>query len=730
MHKLRYILIIINLFIFCNLYTVNRIDDLSFTNADIKEVLKTLSEVFEITIVPDKDVEGSVTRYFKGTNLSETLILLLEPLGYSYETKENIYFVKKKSPFKVVYNKENKQFLINSNNGSFFEIIDKISLESKETIIFEGDKNDRVSIHIFEKDLSESLNLISSAINYTVKKESNIYYVKKKVEDVNIYDNSTNKDLKKIIIKGAEDKIEIKVYNQPSKDIVLALFNKFQKEIGLFSTNSNIIQVLDISNVTFDNLLDIILSFSNQSFTKDNNKYFIYNSQAQTQSGKYLTIGTYKLKNMNQKNFQNLVPSQMVSPSSYRIDAETNIISVWGSPFEVTNYIEVIKKIDTGRGNFLLRVFKLKFIDVKNIKKYLPIKYQNIELSIIEELNIFSSVLGDDDYEELKNYLEKMDIPNKEYRYKFKYLKPEEVLKSMLPQNINKNQIIYNPNDSSLIFNISDETQNNLFAYFDTIDVAPPVIRYQLLIVEYIHKNTFNFDWGASIKRGTLQDFIGGGNVFGTKEGEDSLLNANFDIPTIFGYYFSLNLSYQLTEEKAKIQMATEVYGISGEQVNLTNTQTLQYKDYQTDSNNVKKPVFGSTTFGLTIDIKGRATSSEEVFLEVSARISDQLPGKQSGEAPDTSEKTIKNSIRTKTGRPIVLGGLTSKKESIKNNKLPGLGDIPYLGEAFKTHKDQFTDSEFVIYIIPFIQKTEDDVKKERAKYVKEMYEKFILKKN
>lgn len=727
MRKIKYIVVIINLFLLFNATSIQRIDDLSFTNADIREVLKTLSEVFEVTIVPDKDVEGYVTRYFKGTNLTETLTLLLEPLGYIYEVKENIYFVKRKPLFNVDYDEEKKFFSVSSNNAPFFDIIDRISLKSKETVIFEGDKNDKVSIHIFQKELIETLNLISAAINYTVKKENGIYYVKKKVDDVNIFDNSINKDLKKIIIKGTEDSIEIKVYNQSSKDIILALFNKFQKEIGLFSTNSNIIQVLDITNISFDDLLDIILSFSNQSFTKENKKYFIYNSQSQSQSGKYLTIGTYKLKNMNQKNFQNLVPNQLVSPSSYRIDTETNIISVWGSPIEVMDYIETIKKIDIGRGNCILRVFKLKFIDVKNIKKYLPLKYQNIEISIIEDLNIFSIVMTDDDYNELKEYLDKMDIPNNEYKYKFKYLKPDDVLKSMIPAYINKNQIIYNANDSSLIFNIAEDTKNNLFTYFDSIDVAPPVIRYQLLIVEYIHKNTFNLDWGASLKKGS-NDFSGTGNVFGTTDGNESLISANFDIPTIFGYYFSVQFSYQLTEEKAKIQMATEVYGISGEQVSLTNTQTLQYKDYKTDSDNVKTPVYGSTTFGLTIDIKGRATSSEEVFLEVSAKISDELPGKATGEAPDTSEKSVKNSIRTKTGTPIVLGGLTSKKESIKNNKLPGLGNIPYLGEAFKTHKDQFTDSEFVIYIIPFIQKTEEDIKKEQKNLIKNMYEKFIKK--
>ena len=63
------------------------------------------------------------------------------------------------------------------------------------------------------------------------------------------------------------------------------------------------------------------------------------------------------------------------------------------------------------------------------------------------------------------------------------------------------------------------------------------------------------------------------------------------------------------------------------------------------------------------------------------------------------------------TGKPIVLGGLLSNKETSKNNMIPGLGQIPVLGNAFKTHDNRYDDSEFVIYIIPFIQKSEELIK-------------------
>jgi general secretion pathway protein D len=718
---------IIILSISFSLYSANKIDDLSFTNADITQVLKTISEIFGITIVPDRDVQGQVTRYFKDTNLTETLTLLLDPLGFVYEVKDNIYFVRKKTPYNITYDPAGKIFNIDANNASLQELVDKMSSFSKETIVFEGDRNDMVSIHVFNKGLIETLTLLTSSLNYSISTDKGIYYAKKKIEE-NVFD--ITKDVKKIIINGTEDKITIKVYNQASKDIILSLFSKFQKQLGLLSNNSSVIPFLDVSNISFNSLLDIILTFSYQSYTVDSGRYFIYNAQVQNQTGKYTTVASYKLKNMNYKNFPNIVPQQLIPPNAYKIDNESNSVTFFGSPTEVQYYTDIVKKIDLDRVNYALRVFKLKYLDVKNIKKYLPSKFQNIEMSMIDELNTFSVFMNSEDYDDLYKYISNIDLPVQEYKYKFKYIKPEDVLKSLIPPNINKAQIIMSQNDSSLIFIITEDAKNDLFKYFDTIDVPTPIIRYQLLIVEYQHSNTFKFDYGASVgyNSNPLSYFTSGyGNVFQDQnKNKNDLFSANFDMQTVFGFYFSAYLEYQLLEQKAKIQMSTEVYGISGELVTMTNTKTLQYKDYVTDSNNNKKPVYGSTTFGLNLEIKGRATSSEEVFLEVSARISDQYGAtKGAGEAPDTSEKTLKNSIRTKTGKPIVLGGLISKKEDTVNKKIPGLGNIPYVENAFKTYNNLYQDSEFVIYIIPFLQKTEEELRKERIDFVKEIYDEF-----
>lgn len=719
---LKRILLLLFIIISFHAYSVEKIEELSFTDAEITQVLKTISEIFGITIVPDKDVRGTVTRYFKDTYLEQTLVLLLEPLDYVYEVKEGIYFVNKKPSFKVNFDTQKKVFNITSSKAKLQDIINEMSLKSKQTLIFDGISEDLVNINIFDKSLSDTLKLLTESLNYELTKVKDSYYItKKEDEDIDYLDL---KKSRKILLRGTANSIEVKLYNQSSQDLLLALFKKFNKKLSLLSKQSIRIPYLDVSNVTFNELLAIVFQHSKQAYTVINDVYYVFDSLSGKRANSHNVSVPYKLKNLNYKTFAFNIPSQIIPQNSYKIDPANNVVIIFGSPSEVKFYMDYIKDIDVNLLKYEHRVFKLKNIDVKKINKYLPAKFKKIAISIIEEQNMFSVFLDEQDNIDLKKFIDKIDIASiKEYKYRFKYLMPEDVMKSMLPNYVPKKQVVFNANDHSLIFNLTDEAKDRLFAYFDSIDIPPPVIRYQLLIVEYLKKNSFKWDWGFGMKKGNISEFNFEAGIFNKNDS----INANFDIPTVFGHYFSAYLEYQLKEEKAQIQMSTEVFGLSGETVSLTSTQTLQYKDEIIDNDtNTTKPIYNSTTFGLNIEIKGRATSSNEVFLEVNARISDQIPKQGDGGAPDTSEKTVKNSVRTRTGKPIVLGGLTSRKENLAHNKLPGLAHIPYIGNAFKTHNNSYTESEFVIYIIPFIQKSLEDIKRERREYIKKIFDYFI----
>lgn len=704
-----------------NMFSADKIDDLSFTNTEITEVIKTISEAFEVTIVPDQDVKGMITRYFKDMTLEEVLTYLLEPLGYIYEIKDGVYFVKKKSLFTVEYNPEKKIFTISSNGGSVQDIINEMMVKSKETIQFKGSHSDVINIHIFDKNLNETLKLLTGSIDYDVKKDGNTYSFTKREEDFNINSQGTAK----ISVKGEDDNIQLKLFNQVSKDVILALFAKYKKKLSLLSDKRVTIPYLDVENVSFNELLDIIFQHTQQTYAIIDDIYFVFDSLESRDTVKQRIVASYKFKNLNYKTFLLNVPTQIVPQNAYKLDQENDEIIVFGSPDEVDHYITCIRNIDLQKGNFDYRFFKLKNVDVKKIKNYMPEKYNKLNLTIIDDQNMFAIYMDEENYNILNEYINRIDITlKKEYKYKFKFLNPEDVLKAMLPKTVQKDQVFLNANDAALIFSITEQEKESLFAYFDSIDLPTPVIRYQLLIVEYSNMDDFKFDWGVGYKPDSGKNFFDfddwnvAGGIF---DGSD-LINATFDIPTVFGHFFSANLAFNLKKQKARIQLSSEIYGLSGETLNFVNTKTEQTRDeiIETDTN-VKKPVYTSTTYGLNITVKGRATSSDEVYIEVTAKHSDKW-GQTEGGAPNTSEKSVKNTVRTKTGKPIILGGFVSNRETITNKKIPLLGDIPIIGNLFKTHDNSYSDTEFIIYLIPFIQKSNDDLRKERMEYIEKIF--------
>lgn len=69
----------------------------------------------------------------------------------------------------------------------------------------------------------------------------------------------------------------------------------------------------------------------------------------------------------------------------------------------------------------------------------------------------------------------------------------------------------------------------------------------------------------------------------------------------------------------------------------------------------------------------------------------------------DTSE--IVTNIRVKDGQTLVLGGLFKEDTKIERRQVPGLGEIPLIGNAFKGFDDSLKREEIIFLITPSIVK-------------------------
>jgi len=77
---------------------------------------------------------------------------------------------------------------------------------------------------------------------------------------------------------------------------------------------------------------------------------------------------------------------------------------------------------------------------------------------------------------------------------------------------------------------------------------------------------------------------------------------------------------------------------------------------------------------------------------------------------------TAETTVMVKDGRTVIIGGLR-KDEKIKTvDKLPFLGDLPWIGAAFRKTSDDLEKQEIVLFLTPHIISGDKDVVDEKMK--------------
>jgi len=72
---------------------------------------------------------------------------------------------------------------------------------------------------------------------------------------------------------------------------------------------------------------------------------------------------------------------------------------------------------------------------------------------------------------------------------------------------------------------------------------------------------------------------------------------------------------------------------------------------------------------------------------------------------PAIDTKQITTQVLVENGGTVVIGGIYQQNDQLSGSKVPGLGDIPYLGQLFKQTSKSNTRSELLVFITPKILK-------------------------
>ncbi len=114
----------------------------------------------------------------------------------------------------------------------------------------------------------------------------------------------------------------------------------------------------------------------------------------------------------------------------------------------------------------------------------------------------------------------------------------------------------------------------------------------------------------------------------------------------------------------------------------------------------------------MSLKIKPTVNESNFVRLEIEQQIDDFDGIDSRTNAPNTSNRRVKNIVVVRDQHPVVIGGLMNDREVEGSQKIPVLGDIPLLGVFFRQSTTRVERKNLLMVIIPHIIDDPSDLKR------------------
>ena len=132
---------------------------------------------------------------------------------------------------------------------------------------------------------------------------------------------------------------------------------------------------------------------------------------------------------------------------------------------------------------------------------------------------------------------------------------------------------------------------------------------------------------------------------------------------------------------------------------------------------------------GVTLEITPQVLEDDLVRLEIKQELTAVQPGPQTigvGTAsvpvgPTTTKRSMETTTIAKDMQTLVIGGLVRDNILLVENKIPLLGDIPWLGWLFRSQSRQSNKLNLLVFLTPQLVRDETDMVELNARKAKEL---------
>jgi general secretion pathway protein D len=150
-----------------------------------------------------------------------------------------------------------------------------------------------------------------------------------------------------------------------------------------------------------------------------------------------------------------------------------------------------------------------------------------------------------------------------------------------------------------------------------------------------------------------------------------------------------------LDNEEAKIVIGQNVPFVTGQYTNNNTTggtvnpfQTIERKDV-----------------GLTLKVKPQISENGTVKMQIFQEVSSIDTKSASTAGLITNKRSIESSVLVEDGSIVVLGGLLQDDYTNSQEKVPGLGDLPFFGNLFRSETRSRKKTNLMVFLRPVVMR-------------------------
>lgn len=299
--------------------------------------------------------------------------------------------------------------------------------------------------------------------------------------------------------------------------------------------------------------------------------------------------------------------------------------------------------------------------------------------------------------------------------YKIANLKPSEVITKVAEfykAPATPPKLISNDSANSLSAVVRPTEVDYLDSVVRIIDIPIPQVMIEIKLIELSEQASkslgVSYSFGQRQVGGGFNNAVGLGsiNAAGSPQVTSGSLALSFEALRNFTSNFNAQLNALVQDSKAKVLSNPRIATQNGKAATFQSTETV--------------PVIQSTqtAAGLTQSVQQLAIgenisvtptlvdpASGFVTLDLTPQISSR--GKDvivnGNPVPETLTRSVKTTMKVRSGESIVIGGLKRKNNQSASNRIPLLGDIPILGALFGANSWSDSEAELIIMVTPYI---------------------------